>query len=283
LLVWWIAAWIVPNHYRWQLQRRVVDFAELTFIDVGHGTSVLIRSPGGKLILYDAGRFGAADAAGQTISGVLWSLGIMRLDAVIVSHADVDHYNALPDLCRKFRINTVYLSPVMQRQSQPSVDSLKQQLQHCRIPVRTIAQGDRLQLDPYTKLDILSPPAAGTGGDDNSDSIVLIAELGTTRVLLPGDLDGPGLQQQLKHEITPVDLAMAPHHGSLSCSPEHFVAWCQADWIVISGDRRRLSPRSLAAYQQTGAQVITTAHGGALRFRLQPREITCQTWLAGWE
>ena len=53
-------------------------------------------------MLYDAGRFGSPVMGTHSIAGFLWSRGITHLDAVILSHADVDHYNALPGLIERF-------------------------------------------------------------------------------------------------------------------------------------------------------------------------------------
>ena len=49
----------------------------------------------------------------RAISAVLWSQGIRHLDAVVLSHADADHYNALPGLLKKFSAGIVYVTPLM--------------------------------------------------------------------------------------------------------------------------------------------------------------------------
>ncbi len=53
----------------------------VSFIAIGHGTSVLVEMPNGETMLYDAGRMGSALSAVQPISAVLWSKGISHLDA----------------------------------------------------------------------------------------------------------------------------------------------------------------------------------------------------------
>jgi competence protein ComEC len=67
-----------------------------TFIAVGHGGGELIEFPDGKTLLYDAGRLGSPTAGAQSISNYLWSRGFTHIDAVVLSHADTDHYNAMP-------------------------------------------------------------------------------------------------------------------------------------------------------------------------------------------
>lgn len=67
-----------------------------TFVSVGHGTSAVIELPGGQTLLYDAGRMGSPLAGTRAVAATLWSRRIRHLDAVVISHADADHYNALP-------------------------------------------------------------------------------------------------------------------------------------------------------------------------------------------
>ena len=70
----------------------------VTVCSVGHGLSVLIETPRGKTILYDAGGMAGGTRAARTVEGVLWSSGYSRLDAILISHADADHCNAVPEL-----------------------------------------------------------------------------------------------------------------------------------------------------------------------------------------
>jgi competence protein ComEC len=69
---------------------------EVTFASVGHGAAILIELPDGRNILYDSGRLGSPLSGARPIAALLWSHGITHLDAVVISHADSDHYNALP-------------------------------------------------------------------------------------------------------------------------------------------------------------------------------------------
>ena len=47
----------------------------------------------------------------RIIAPALWSRGVTRLDSVFLSHADQDHYNALPDLLDRFAIGEVVIPP----------------------------------------------------------------------------------------------------------------------------------------------------------------------------
>ncbi len=95
-----IESWLVAS----PVSPRAADELRLTFIDVGHGTSVLMELPGDEVWLYDAGHLGSGDRSYQEIADVLWSVPTARVDRLFVSHADADHYNAIPGLVARFSI-----------------------------------------------------------------------------------------------------------------------------------------------------------------------------------
>jgi competence protein ComEC len=88
----WILVGLAPPLAR-TLQRDSVD---CSFVAVGHGACIVLQSPTGETLLYDAGSLGSPEFATQTIASYLWHRGIMRIDGIVISHADIDHYNAVP-------------------------------------------------------------------------------------------------------------------------------------------------------------------------------------------
>ena len=68
------------------------------FLAVGHGLSTLLELPDGKMLLYDAGSMGDPRRTARTIAAELRRRGHRRIDAVVLSHADADHCNAMPHL-----------------------------------------------------------------------------------------------------------------------------------------------------------------------------------------
>ena len=151
------------------------DRLRCTFLAMGHGTCVVMELPGGQTLLYDAGSLGSPDGASQTIAGYLWSRGITRIDAVVLSHADVDHYNAMPGLLERFEIGVVYVSPLMfdPWATDGQLDApefLRTTLEEVGIPIREIWMNDRLQVaNPEVAIEVLHPPRMGVAGRDRSE------------------------------------------------------------------------------------------------------------------
>ena len=62
----------------------------------------------------------------------------------MLSHADVDHYNALPGLLDRFSVGVVYVSPLMFNDPTQSLTLLRSAIQRAGVPMRQISAADRL-------------------------------------------------------------------------------------------------------------------------------------------
>lgn len=276
-----LGAWIaVGAGVGWAGQLRR-DELRCTFLAVGHGCCAVLELPGGETLLYDAGRLGSPIAGSRTIAGYLWSRGITRVDAVVLSHSDLDHYNALPRLVRQFSIGTAYVSPVMFENPRGAVGVLQESLRAAGVPVSQIWSGDRLRNRANVRIEVLHPPRAGVLGSDNANSVVLLVEHQGKRLLLTGDLESPGLDDLLAEEPIDCDVLLAPHHGSRNSDPPGMAAWSRPDWVVVSGGGDE--PNTAAAtYRRRGGRVLSTATGGALRIRFAAGQVFAENWLGEW-
>ena len=283
---------------------------ECTFVSVGHGSAVVMRLPSGQTLLYDAGCMGSPIRAERAISAVLWHEGIRHLDAVVLSHADADHYNALPGLLKKFSAGVVHVTPQMFDRSTPALDALAGSIAAAGVPIELISSGDRLVpagktpgtvpilrsprskmgLSPSPRrfsdertggdlsIEVLHPPRRGVLGSDNANSIVLAIEFEGRRLLLTGDLESPGLDDVLAEEPYDCDLLMAPHHGSRYSDPPDMARWSSPEWVVISGSRADWQPAVAAAYSSRGATVLHTARTGAIRASISDGDLRVTPW-----
>ena len=89
---------------------------QVAAISVGRGNCILTRFPDGRSVLFDAGSAGRADEiAERVIAPALWSLGVRRLDLLILSHGDSDHYNGAEELARRMRVGRVAVTRLFRR------------------------------------------------------------------------------------------------------------------------------------------------------------------------
>jgi competence protein ComEC len=254
-----------------------------SFIAMGHGESILLEMPGGETLLYDAGSLGSPEYAVRTVAGFLWDRGILRLDGIVLSHADVDHYNAVPGLLERFRVGAVYVSPLMFDRFGASgpgggPDELRRAIDAAGVPIREIWAGDRLRIGVGVTLDVLHPPREGVIASDNANSVTLAVEYAGRRILLPGDLESPGLEDVMSERPYDCDVLLAPHHGSRRSDPPGLAAWCTPEVVVISGgsDADRLVRRT---YEQAGARVFNTGQDGAVEVIFKNDRAQVRSWV----
>jgi competence protein ComEC len=278
-----LAVWILVGLTPPLARAATRDGLECSFVAVGHGTCVVVETPTGETLLYDAGALGAPDYATQTIASYLWHRGILRIDGIIISHADIDHYNAVPGLLERFAVDTVYVSPVMfdgfgEAAARGGPEVLRAAIERAGVPIREVWAGDRLRVGADVTIDVLHPPRRGVVGSDNANSVTLSIEYAGRRVLLPGDLESPGLDDLLAELPSDCDILLAPHHGSRQSDPPGFAAWSTPEWVVISGGRSDTVEPVIETYQQMGAQVYRTHTAGNLRFSLRRWRVHAAGW-----
>ena len=234
-----------------------------TVVSVGHGAAAILEMPGGPVMLCDAGRMGSPIGGARDISGCLWSRKIKRLDAIVLSHADVDHFNAVPELLRRFRVGAVYAAPGAFEGNRGSVRALREALDEHSVPIREVIAGDRFRVGGAV-VDVLHPPEGSFGEHDNAASIVLSVEYAGRRIILPGDVDEDGLDLLLRSRRRPCEVLVAPHHGSLKTDAPALAAWCSPRWVVVSGYHEpRIEPVA-EEYRAAGAEVLYTGDVGAV-------------------
>ncbi len=254
------------------------DTLRCTFLSVGHGTAVVLELPGGETLLYDAGRLGAPDGAARSIAGYLWSRGVSHLDAIVISHADADHYNALPAVLEQFSVGAVYVSPVMFEGRSRSLEALKEAIDDRGVPLGEIWSGDQLRSHADVRMEVLHPPRSGVLGSDNANSIVLAVEFQGRRLLLTGDLESPGLDDLMAEIPYDCDILMAPHHGSAASDPPGFAAWSTPEWTIASGGSSDRLQSVQTAYGARGSRVLHTADCGAVTVEITAGQVSVDGW-----
>ncbi len=250
-----------------------------TFLSVGHGAAVLIELPNQQAILYDAGSLEDANRARQAVESALIARGKVRLDAVVISHADVDHFNAVPGLLENIPVERLFVSPTFLDFRQPSVRMVCEATHAAGVPLQLVWSNDRLRSDPQVELQILQPPATGLGPDDNANSIVLSLRYAGRGLLLTGDLEKSGLQSLLKLPPQSHDILLAPHHGSLKANPPDLARWVTPRWVVVSGGGDTAIDK-LQSHYGDGVTLLSTTRQGAVTIEITPQgEIDVTTQL----
>ncbi len=257
LCLWIVAGLTIP------LVPRHHSSLRCTFLALGHGCCVVVETPEGRALLYDAGAFSGAEHGGRVVQSVLSHLGIEQLDGVVISHADVDHFNIVPQLFESMPVGGLLLNRHFLDFSQPDAERLCLAAVSHNIPIELVQAGDRLELSPGIETRILHPPDSWPDDVDNSASTVLLIEYAGRRILLTGDLEGDGLLHLLSHAPLDVDVLLSPHHGSAKANPGPLGDWATPEYVVVSGTNTQAVDELASAYP-TAQRVLSTALSGAI-------------------
>ncbi len=238
--------------------------AELVMLDVGQGLSVLVRTAHHSL-LYDMGpaKPEGFDAGERVGVPSLRALGVHRLDAAIVSHADNDHAGGFAAIQRAFPLPVAY-SPA---------DSGVVGTQPC-------LAGRSWQWDGVD-FRFLHPPRYFPYLD-NESSCVLRVETAHGVVLLTGDIGEVVERDLVRRDAAALraDVVLAAHHGSNGSSDPAFIAATAAKQVLVSagyGNRYgHPHPSAVARWTRAGAVMADTLDGGALRVRLREGGISVE-------
>ncbi|NCT84749.1 MAG: DNA internalization-related competence protein ComEC/Rec2 [Comamonadaceae bacterium] len=248
---------------------------ELLAADIGQGNAVLVRTRGHAL-LFDAGPTYApgADAGERVLLPLLRSLGIRRLDLLLLSHRDGDHVGGAATLLQALAVSELRSS------LEPGHALLK-----AGPPARRCEAGQGWTWDGV-RFELLHPLpahyAAGLKPNDLSCVLRITAASGR-RALLAGDLEAGQERGLVEREADlRADLLLVPHHGSkTSSSAELLDAVRPAVGLVQAGYRSRFghpAPAVLARYQAAGIAVLASPSCGAWRWRseLPPAQAGCE-------
>jgi competence protein ComEC len=262
------------------------DFSVVT-TSLGHGLGVLVRTPAGSSLLYDAGRLGAPGAATRGVSGVLWSDGLDRIDCLVLSHADTDHFNAVPELLERFAVGRVVVSGDFLRDTSPATADTVAAIRGCGIPIDVVASGDAFSLDTGCLVRVLHPGRGEPFRSDNEASLVLSVEVGGRRLLLTGDIEGEAVSRLVATNPGRCDVLVAPHHGTVTSLPPAIAEATMPRVVLVSGlGGTRWSDVRTAYARAAGnppSRVIKTGARGAIRVRLSDDRIGIDRYATdGW-
>ncbi|MBX9624806.1 MAG: ComEC/Rec2 family competence protein [Gemmataceae bacterium] len=280
-LVAWVAFGLVQP-----FDRPTGGELRVTFLAVGHGGCVVLETPDGRVLLYDAGTLTGPDVARRVVAPYLWSRGVYRIDEVFLSHADLDHFNGLPELLKRFPVGRVTMTPSFRDKPAAGVAAVLADLDRRRTEVRVAAAGERFDAGGGVTLEVLHPPVDGPPGNENARSLVLLVRHAGHSILLTGDLEGAGQDVLTRTPAPPVDVMLAPHHGAAGAnavrrgdatfSPGPMAAWAKPR-LVVSSQADRPTPHLEAAY---GA-VWDTATVGAVTVRSHSTGLVAETFRTG--
>lgn len=236
---------------------------EIICLDVGQGTSVLLRTREGD-VLVDAG----SENSQSALCSRLKELGVSQLRCLILTHFDVDHIGGADAVLREFSVDAVWVG-----ESASETEAISRFLdaaKACALSPLRVYAGAQLILDEAV-ITVLAPSL----NDDakNEDGVILTVRCGACSFLMMGDADARAeraLVETYGEAQLRADLLLVSHHGSNDGSDLTFLNAVKPSAAIIScgagNPYGHPDGRTIAKLLEVGAEIYRTDLMGDIRF-----------------
>ena len=175
--------------------------AQVVVMDVGQADCILIRD-GSSAVLIDAG-------VDERASEALLRNRVLSLDAVVITHWDLDHYGGLEAILKHCRVRNIIVAQGASVGIPSELDKAISTRMH------EMSYGDRMKIGSFGATMVW--PRESVAGDSNGDSLCLKLEYhqGTSnlKIALTGDSE-KDQEHEYGQSIGDVDVLKLGHHGS---------------------------------------------------------------------
>jgi competence protein ComEC len=261
-----------------------IDGIEIHFIDVGQGDATAIRSPAGRWILVDAGpASGDFDAGERRVLPFLRSHGARRIEALVLTHPDLDHIGGAPAILRGIRVR--YLFEPGHAVGKSSYLGVLAEVEQRQVEWRAVRSGRVLTLDGM-RLEFLWPDAETVDvlPDANEISAVMRISYGSFALLLSGDA-GADVERLLARRhgaALQSQILKLGHHGSTTSTTEEFLDVVRPELAVVSAGRRNRyghpAPAVMARVHARGIPTARTDLEGTISVRVTEAGTEWSRW-----
>lgn len=200
----------------------------VTFIDVGQGDSVLIKSPEGSYALIDGGE------QDSIVANYLKQNNIDNIELIIATHPNSDHIGGLIDVIKQFKPKRIITNGDMH--TTITYESFLDAILISQAEYIEVGRGDMIELDSI-KFDVLHPDNL-VEGDLNRNSLVLSLTYYGTKFLFTGDATTDSELELLRASL-PLrsNILKVGHHGSARSSSIEFINAVKPEVSIYSAGK----------------------------------------------
>ena len=242
------ASWVEP----------LCDDVRMTVLDVGQGQAIVLQSEG-KTFLVDCGGdsdTAAADAAAEK----MLSMGISRLDGLILTHYDRDHAGGAVYLLSRVRADALYLPDCIDTDGYS--EPLKQMPQ-------AVMVDDHMQISfGAVTIKLIT---TDYGISNNESGLCVLFQRENCDILITGDRNSYGEKDLLRQiDLPDLEVLIVGHHGSKYSTSAELLEAGKPDIAIISvGENSYGHPTNevLERLTEFGCEVYRTDQQGTITFR----------------
>ena len=228
-------------------------------LDVGQGQSVLLYSDGAAALI-DCGSSSYLDA-GDRAADYLQSVGVRKVDYILLSHYHDDHCDGLPSLLARVKVGRL-LAPDIEPGDELRA-SVLETAERYGVPVTFVRER---RVYPLGEAELTVYPPV-TEGDMNEECLAAVCTAGDFDALFTGDMDADTeYRLAVTYPLPDVEMMMAGHHGSRYSNGGDLLAEVKPELAVVScaADNRYGHPHAdaLRRLEEAGAKVYRTDQQG---------------------
>lgn len=248
--------------------------AQTVFVDVGQGSCIHIKTETGKHILIDGGGSPDYDVGKKTVMPYLLKNGCRKVDLVVLTHLDEDHYGGIRSLAKEGMVERIGLfsgNEVIEEKLSKETGLEEERFLY-------LAAGDRVDLAEGVYMEMFWPdrdmPWEEEGTvleEQNEYSLVVRVVCGSMSILATGDI-GEDTERFLwdRYDISgslKSDVVAVPHHGSEYSSTEEFIDMVEPEMAVVQVGNNYYghpAPETIARYGKRDIMVLRNDRMGAV-------------------
>ena len=261
-----------------------MPYSTVTFLDVGQGDAVIIRSPFQTCtIIVDTGgdvsriRSDNPSIFANTLEPYLLGNGVRNVDFLILTHEHYDHIAETIPLMQRFNVRNLIISEAQHEHQMRAViaEAKRQNIAiHVARPLDSFICGNQFYTFVHAEIDNL---------DVNEDSLVMTVEVGGVNVLLTGDIGHPTEAAVLANiQLPHIDIYHVAHHGSRYSNSLDFMEALNISYAVVQVGRRNLyghpHPELFEVTDALAIPLLNNAVHGTVQFRLQRNGYQIHIW-----
>ncbi len=277
---------------------RIRPGAETTFLDVGQGDGIFLRSKD-TVMLIDGGSSSVKEVGKYRILPFLKYRGVSGIDAVLLTHSDEDHVNGILELMEYgpregIRIDLLLLPSLAKACRDEGFQKIMDRAEEKGIPVRFVHKGQELFPDRDMSFTCLWPEENLKTREMNESSLCLLMRYGNCTELFTGDIEGMGEKKMTEYlakhpelfrqQEEGVTLLKVAHHGSGNSTPEGFLSLIRPRVSVIScefeGAYGHPHKELLDRLTFSGTKILRTDTEGAVTVTLRRKKMNIKTFIS---
>lgn len=249
----------------------------VTMIDVGQGDAILIELPHAKgNILIDTGGLTyetKVNLTDKTLLPVFRSLGVLKLDYLILSHGDIDHMGEAIHLVNKFKVKKVVFN-------NNSYNDLEQEL------IKTL---ERKKIAYYNHIETIHFHTIQLHflntkiyDNENDNSNVIYTNIDGIKFLFMGDAEKQKEKDILeKYNLKNIDFLKVGHHGSDTSSSADFIKQITPKYSLIAVGRNNHygHPKKSVLETLSNSTIYRTDTNGSIKIKINKKGYQIKTCL----